>query len=457
MFGIERIHFVGIGGSGMSGIAEVLINMGYKVTGSDIRKTPVIERLISLGAEVKTGHSPENVKDADVVVYSSAVKEDNPEIVEARKRKIPVIPRAEMLAELMRMKYSIAVAGTHGKTTTTSMIASILKEGGLDPTMVVGGILKTIGTGAILGKGEYFVAEADESDRSFLKLLPTIVVITNIDREHLDHYKDLDEIKNTFVEFAGKVPFYGSVFLSTDDPNSLDIRNRIERRVITFGLSPQADVKGVEVELRGFSSSFTVKINGEELGRIELSIPGIHNVKNALAAVGVGLELGIPFECIQRALSSFRGVSRRFELRGEKKGIRVYDDYAHHPREIEATLEAARTGWKGRIIVVFQPHLYSRTLHLADEFGKSFFLADKVIITEIYPAREEPIPGVSGRLIYEKCREYGHKNVEWIEKKEEIPEKLVPELREGDMVILMGAGDIWKLHEEILRRIDEVL
>lgn len=455
MFGrIKKIHFVGIGGIGMSGIAELLHNMGYIITGSDIKESENTKRLQELGIKVYSSHSKENLGDADVVVYTSALDlEENVELKEAFMRKIPVIPRAEMLAELMRMKFSIAVAGTHGKSTTTSLIGSILTGSKFDPTIVLGGRLKSSGDNAKLGESEYLVAEADESDRSFLKLFPTIAVITNIDREHLDFYKDLDDIKQTFTKFANSVPFYGSVYLCMDDPNSLSIRSDIDKRVITFGLSPNADIKGLDIERKDFTYSFDLIGNGEKLGRINLSLPGVHNMINAVAACGVCLELGIGFDKIKEGIEACKGVSRRFERKGFENGILVIDDYAHHPREIEATLKSAREGWKGRIIAVFQPHLYSRTILLKKEFGKAFFQADKVIITDIYPAREEEIPGVSGEIIKDQCKDFGHKDVIYLENIKNIPEYLLPELKEGDMILLLGAGNIYKIADDIIEGI----
>lgn len=455
MFGrIKKIHFVGIGGIGMSGIAELLHNMGYIISGSDIKESENTNRLKELGIKVYISHSKENLGDADVVIYTSAANlKENVELKEAFSRRIPVIPRAEMLAELMRMKFSIAVAGTHGKSTTTSLIGSILTNSDFDPTIVLGGRLKSSGDNAKLGESEYLVAEADESDRSFLKLFPTIAVITNIDREHLDFYKDLDDIKQTFIKFSNSVPFYGSVYLCMDDPNSLSIRSEIDKRVITFGLSPNADIKGLNIDRKEFTYSFDLVANGEKLGRINLSLPGVHNVINAVAACGVCMELGLSFDKLKKGIEECKGVSRRFEKKGFINGILVIDDYAHHPKEIEATLKSAREGWKGRIVAIFQPHLYSRTILLKKEFGKSFFQADKVIVTNIYPAREEEIPGVSGELIRDQCKDYGHKDVIYIEKLEDIVKHIVPELKEKDMVILLGAGNIYKIADEIINGI----
>lgn len=455
MFGrIKNIHFVGIGGIGMSGIAELLHNMGYVVTGSDINESENTRRIKQLGIEVHLSHKKENIRDADVVIYSSAVMiAENVELQEASFRKIPVIPRAEMLAELMRMKFSIAVAGSHGKSTTTSLISNILSLSEYDPTIVIGGRLKGSGDNVKLGESEYLVAEADESDRSFLKLFPTIAVITNIDRDHLDIYNDIEDIKKTFIRFANSVPFYGTVFLSIDDPNSLSIRSEIERNVVTFGISPNADIKGLNIEMEGFNCKFDLVANGDELGRVKLPLPGIHNAINAIAASGVCLGLGVGFDEIKNGIEKFEGLSRRFERKGFDKGILVIEDYAHHPREVESTIKAARDGWKGRIIAIFQPHLYSRTILLKKEFGKSFFQADKVIITDIYPAREEEIPGVTGALIRDQCRDFGHKDVEYIEEMKKIPGHLIPQLKEGDMILVLGAGDIYKLSEEIVEGI----
>jgi UDP-N-acetylmuramate--alanine ligase len=451
MFGkFKKVHFIGIGGIGMSGIAELLWNMGFEVTGSDIKESENIKRLKKLGIKISIPHNKDNIDDADVVVYTSALSKDNVELQQAKKINIPISRRAEMLAELMRIKFSIAVAGTHGKSTTTSLVASILREKDLDPTIIVGGILRSTGNNARLGESEYLVAEADESDRSFLKLFPTVAVITNIDLEHLDVYKDLDDIKDTFKRFANSVPFYGAVHLSMDDPVSLSILTEIERKVITFGLSPNADVKGMNIKRDGFSYSFDLVSNGDRIKDIKVNLPGKHNVINAIAACSVARKLGVDPESIKKGISKCTGIARRFEKRGLEKGILVIDDYAHHPREIESTLAGARAGWDGRIVAIFQPHLYSRTILLKKEFGKAFFQADKVIVTDIYPAREEPIPGVTGEIIKEQCRNFGHKDVEYIESKEEISKSLIPQLSKGDMVILLGAGDIYKIAEDIL-------
>lgn len=454
MFGrFKKVHFVGIGGIGMSGIAELLFNMGFEITGSDQRESENTKRLRNLGIKVSVPHHKDNVGNADVVVYTSALSRDNVELQQAREKKIPISRRAEMLAELMRMKFSIAVAGTHGKSTTTSLIASILRESKLDPTVVVGGILRGAGNNSRLGESQYLVAEADESDRSFLKLFPTVAVITNIDADHLDIYKDLDDIKDTFKKFANSVPFYGAVHLSMDDPVSLSIRTEIERKVLTFGLSPNADVKGLNLKREGFVHSFDIIANGDRIENIKVNLPGKHNVINAIAACSVAREMGVDWDGIKEGISKCKGIARRFEKIGREKEILVIDDYAHHPREIEATLAGARAGWEGRIVAVFQPHLYSRTILLKKEFGKAFFQADKVIITDIYPSREDPIPGVTGEIIKEQCINFGHKDVEYVENRKEIPKFLISHLSKGDMVIFLGAGNIYEIAEDMLDEI----
>jgi len=449
----QKIHMVGIGGSGMSGIAEVLHNLGFMVTGSDIQRKDITERLEKLGIKIFYGHAPENVEGADVVVISTAIPPDNPEVLYAQEKKIPVIPRAEMLAELMRMKYSIAVSGAHGKTTTTSMIASILENAGYDPTVVVGGRIRGMGTGGKLGQSEYLVAEADESDGSFLKLFPTISVITNIDEEHIDTYGDMENLKNAFVEFANKVPFYGCTVISIDDPGARDLLPRIRRRVLTFGLSRQADFEARELELKGLGASYSLYVRGELMGKVRLSVPGIFNVRNSLAAFATAFELDIPPGKVIEALESFKGVMRRFEIKGEKRGIMVVDDYAHHPIEIEAVLKAARRFWEGRIIVLFQPHRYSRTRRLYRRFGSAFHLADMLIITSIYPAGEQPLPGVTSELIYNAARDAGHREVYLIEDLEEARKFLLETLKEGDLFITMGAGNVWRTGEKLLEEL----
>lgn len=448
----QRIHFVGIGGSGMSGIAEVLVNLGYPVSGSDLATNPATRRLKKLGANVHRGHRARYVQDADVVVISTAVHEDNPEVVEARRLAIPVIPRAEMLAELMRMKYGVAVAGSHGKTTTTGMIAEVLGAGDLDPTVVIGGRVGKLRGGAKLGRGDIMVAEADESDGSFLKMKPTIAVVTNIDREHLDYYSGLAEIQDTFVSFLSRVPFYGVAVVCLDDPNVRAILPRVDRKVITYGLRSDADVVATDVEIEGFESRFSVQVAGETLGRIKLRTPGRHSVLNSLAAVAVGLEFDIKFEVIQRALRSFRGVDHRMQLRGEINGARVIDDYGHHPTEIEVTLAAIRDGFGARTIAIFQPHRYSRTVALLEEFGRAFFLADHVIVTDIYAAGETPPPGIDGARVADEIRNQGHKSVEYIADASKIPRAVRALLQDGDVIVTLGAGDIWRVGEDLVRQ-----
>ena len=446
----RRLHFVGIGGSGMSGIAEVLVNLGYPVSGSDLALNPAARRLRTLGAKVHRGHRADNVGDADVVVVSAAVKSDNPEVVEARRRKIPVIPRAEMLAELMRMKYGVAIAGAHGKTTTTAMIAEILTGGGADPTVVIGGRVKSLRSGAKLGRGEIMVAEADESDGSFLKMKPTIAVVTNIDREHLDHYRDLADIQDAFVQFLSRVPFYGAAVVCLDDANVRAILPRVDRRIVTYGLSSDADLSAVDVAVSGFGATYEARRRGVRLGPVRLAVPGRHSVYNSLAALAVGLELDVPFAKIARALARFRGVDRRFQPKGEAFGARVVDDYGHHPTEIQATLAAAREGFGSRTIVVFQPHRYSRTQALLEEFGRAFFLADHVIVTGVYAAGETPLPGVDGRAVRDALVRHGHPSAVHEPKLANVPRLLARIVRPGDLVVTLGAGDVWKAGDAFL-------
>ena len=452
---ISRIHFVGIGGVGMSGIAEVLHNLGYQVSGSDLKVSEHTIRLQELGVAIRIGHDPAHVQGADVVVRSSAVSPENPEILAATGHSIPVIQRAEMLAELMRMKYGVAVAGTHGKTTTTSMVATVLAKAGLDPTMVIGGKLDALGSNAKLGRGEFMVAEADESDGSFLKLTPTIAVVTTIDAEHLDYYRDLQQIQEAFIEFINKVPFYGSAVLCLDQGHIRELLPRVQKRVLSYALTTPADLMAEGVSLQGLASTFKVRFKGHPLGEVQLGVPGLHNVSNALAAIGVGLELDIGFEVIRAALGEFTGVSRRFEVKGTPRGIMVVDDYAHHPAEIQATLRAAKDAFQRRLIAVFQPHRYTRTQALLSEFLPAFDLADYTIITDIYPAGEAPIAGVSGRQIAEGVASRSKPKVLYTARKEEVPDLVVELARPGDLVITMGAGDIWKACEEIVRRLGE--
>ena len=453
---IKKIHFVGIGGIGMSGIAEILLDQGFKVSGSDKSLSEVTERLQKLGATIFEGHKPENVAaDVDTLVYSSAVVSDNPEVIEAERRKIPTVRRAEMLAEMMRLKYGIGIAGTHGKTTTTSMISLVLMEGGLDPTVIVGGKLSGLGgTNARLGKGDFIVVEADEFDRSFLSITPTIAVMTTLETDHLDCYRDLEDIKGAFIQFANKVPFYGFVVLCLDEPALQDIMPKMRKKIIlTYGLNPQADVQAVDIHHKSNTSTFTVVKNNTELGSITLQVPGKHNVQNSLAAISVGLELGIPFAKIRSGIEKFGGVYRRWELKGEVDGISVYDDYAHHPTECKATLSGAKAGWRRRVVCVFQPHLYTRTRDFYEEFGKAFLLSDVLIVTDIYPAREEPIQGITGELIANAAKQFGHKEVHYVPDKKSVPAYLLKTVKEGDMVITMGAGDIWKYGEEFLKQL----
>ncbi|MFN0119520.1 MAG: UDP-N-acetylmuramate--L-alanine ligase [Blastocatellia bacterium] len=455
----QHIHFVGIGGIGMSGIAEVLLNLGYRVSGSDMRRSTITDRLESLGGVIHVGHAAANIEGAQVLVTSTAVRQDNVEVVEAMRRQIPVIPRAEMLAELMRLKYGIAVAGSHGKTTTTSMVAMVMDRGGFDPTVVVGGRLNTLGSNARLGSGDFMVVEADESDKSFLKLSPTIAVVTNIDREHLDFYRDIDEIRDCFVQFVNKTPFYGAVIICLDDANVQAIIPRITRRIISYGLSSQADVyaASIEVSRETFGSAFVVRWRGQELGQIRLQVPGMHNVANALAAISVGLYLEIPFAKIAEALHVFRGAERRFQIKGhvgavageDKSGVLVIDDYGHHPTEIRATLAAAKTTGR-RLVVLFQPHRYTRTQALLDEFARSFYDADVVLLTDIYAASEEPIPGISGESLAEQIERFGHRNVRYVGPVDGAAKALADVTQSGDLALTLGAGNVWRAGEEFL-------
>jgi UDP-N-acetylmuramate--alanine ligase len=451
----QHIHFVGIGGIGMSGIAEILVNLGYRVSGSDQKRTETIERLERLGAKVFIGHQAANVEGVHVLVYSAAVSADNVEIQTARQRQVPTIPRAEMLAELMRLKYGIAVAGTHGKTTTTSMVGAVLAEGRYDPTIVVGGRVTNLGSNARLGQGEYLVAEADESDGSFLKLAPTIAVVTTIDAEHLDHYGSLDAIRAAFLTFVNKVPFYGAVVLCLDQPNIQMLLPHVEKRIVTYGLESGADLVARRLRLSGMTSRFDVVHHGELLGECVLQIPGRHNVLNALAAIGVGLDLEIPFATISAALAGFAGVQRRFQIRGTAGGVTVVDDYGHHPAEIRATLAAAKAGFDSRVVTVFQPHRYSRTLHLRQEFLTAFNQADVLVVMDIYPAGEAPIPGVSAADLADGIRAHGHRNVTYLgNDRARIVDHVCEISRPGDLVLTLGAGDVSQLGSDILRRLD---
>lgn len=443
---------VGIGGIGMSGIAEILLDQGFEVSGSDRQLGEITERLRKLGAKVFKGHAAKNLGEADVVVYSSAVHLDNPELVAAAEKKIPVIRRAEMLAELMRMKYGIAIAGTHGKTTTTSMTSLVLMEGRMDPTVIVGGKLSSFGgTNARLGHGDYIVVEADEFDRSFLQLTPVIAAITTLEREHLDIYTDIEDIKRAFVEFANKVPFYGFVILCLDEPSIQEILPLIRKKVVTYGINAQSDLRAVNISFDANKSRFNLLRFGEDLGEISLNVPGLHNVKNSLAAMGIGLELGVEFAKIKSALESFTGVYRRIELKAEIDGVMVVDDYAHHPTEVQATLSALKSGWpQRRIVAVFQPHLYSRTRDFHEEFGRSFLDADVLVVTEVYAAREEPIQGITGELVVNDAKSFGHKEAYFVQDKKQLPEFLMKVKKSGDIVVTLGAGDISKYGDEFI-------
>jgi len=451
---LNHIHMVGIGGTGMNGIAEVLLNLGYKVSGSDLQENEATRRLAKLGAAIAIGHRAENLQNADVVVISSAVREANVEVAKARAGLIPVIPRAEMLAELMRMKYGVAVAGSHGKTTTTSMTALVLEAGGFDPTVIVGGRLNTIGANAKLGAGDFIVAEADESDRSFLYLSPFIAVLTNIDEEHLDQYRSLDDLKETFVNFANKVPFYCPVILCLDDPNLQSIIPQIGRRIITYGFSAQPDLSARDFAFEGFRSSSVILSKGKPLGPLRLQVPGLHNILNAMAAAAVGLDLEIPPRTILEALESYTGTGRRFELRKTVGGVMVIEDYAHHPTEIKATLEAAKRGFARRVVAVFQPHRYTRLSKLMTEFATAFNQADVLVLTEIYPAGEDPIPGVTGRALYEEVRQFGHRNVVFEPDLKGIGAVLKEILVPGDIVLVLGAGNINKTIPDIIAMLE---
>jgi UDP-N-acetylmuramate--alanine ligase len=453
----QQIHLVGIGGAGMSGIAEVLLTLGYKVTGSDLHESETTRRLQELGGRIFIGHQASYVGEAQVVVISSAVAPTNPEVVEARARKIPVIPRAEMLAELMRLKYGIAIAGAHGKTTTTSMVASVLAQGGLDPTIVIGGKVNALGSHARLGRGDLLVAEADESDGSFLRLSPTIVAVTNIDREHLDYYGSLERLNESFLEFINKVPFYGLAVLCADDERIRSLLPRVVKRYQTYGLQEQEgwapDFRASDISLKQWGAEFRAHFRGKNLGPFRLATPGVHNVSNALAAIAVGMELDVPIDLIRKGLAAFTGVERRFHLRGERGGVMVVDDYGHHPTEIKATLAAAKQGWDRRVVVLFQPHRYTRTRDLIDEFAHAFDGADVLFVTDIYAAGEQPIPGVSGEKLAETVRAAGHPSVIWVERKETLPDQVLPVLKPGDLVITLGAGDIWKAGLGLLDRL----
>ena len=453
---VKNIHFIGVGGIGMSGIAEVLRNLGFNVSGSDLRSSKNTDRLEAMGIAIYEGHAAENIGDAQVVVYSSAVRPDNPEVAAARQKGIPVIPRAEMLAELMTLKpYAVAVSGTHGKTSTTSMVATVLGHAGVEPTTVVGGVVDTLGSNAKLGSSEWFVTEADESDRSFLMLYPTIAVVTNIDKEHMESYKGMEDVVQCFTDFVNKVPFFGAAIICLDDPNVQLIIPHIKRRRVTYGLTAQADISGHNIRYTDdFGSTFTVWRGSDVLGDIALPVPGKHNVYNALAATAVALELEIPFAAIAEAFAGFKNANRRFQFKGEANGITVVDDYGHHPTEILATLAAAKNSAGGRrTVVVFQPHRYSRTQELMEEFALAFNNADVLYVLDIYAANEAPIEGINAEILTENIRKYGHKNAAYIGDIETAAERVCAELLPGDLVITLGAGNVTRLSEEILDRL----
>jgi UDP-N-acetylmuramate--alanine ligase len=453
MFGkTEHIHFVGIGGIGMSGLAIIMHNLKFKVTGSDIQSSEITRRLKKRGIKISYRHKKENVSDADVVVYSTAIKQDNPELAEAHRINVPVIHRGELLAELTRMKIAVCISGTHGKTTTTSIVGEVLQKGGLSPTTIVGGIIKG-GSQAQIGRGDYLVCEADESDKSFLRLFPSYAVITNIEAEHLDHYKDLDEIKENFTYFASHVPFWGCTFLGADSAGNLQIRNNIFRRTITYGLSEIAELKAVNIKRNNLRCSFNVKYLNKQIGRFEINLLGKHNINNTLAAIGIGLELGVPLVKIRKALLNFKGVHRRVEYLGKVRGVKIFDDYGHHPTEIAVTLQTIREYYPdNRIISVFQPHRYSRTYHLFNDFAFSFFSADIVIVTEIYSAHEIPIAGVSGALLAKRISKE-QEAVHFIHDFDKIINFLTKTVRRNDIIVVQGAGDIKQLPKRLLKEL----
>ncbi len=450
----KKMHFIGIGGIGMSGIAEILINLGYDVSGSDLRESEQTKRLRQLGATIYIGHYPSNIKDYHVVVTSSAISKNNPEIIEAKKRKIPVIHRSEMLAELVRLKHGIGVAGTHGKTTTSSMLAYILYHGGLNPTAVVGGKVLNFGSNARIGEGQYFVFEADESDGSFIKLLPTIGIVTNIDADHLDHYKYFEGIKEAFITYMNNIPFYGYSVVCMDDPVVAEVLPRIERPYVTYGFNTGAHFKATNIKLLNGSTRYSCYYNDKLLGEIVLNLLGKHNIINSLAVVAVALELGLTFGVIAEAIAQFQGVGRRLEKIGETNGIIVVDDYGHHPTEIRATLDALKQLGK-RVIVVFQPHRYTRTQYLYDEFGQAFTMADELFLTEIYPAGEEPIEGVSSNLIQKSVKKHEGRDVVVIPHLDQVPDYICSIVKEGDVIVTLGAGDIYKVGHTILSMLDK--
>ncbi len=449
---IKELFFVGIGGSGMSGIAEILHNLGYRISGSDINRTEVTQRLEELGVKIYYGHNPDNIGSAQVVVISSAVGAENPEVAEAHRRGVAVIKRAEMLGELMRLKYSLGIAGTHGKTTTTSMMGKIMSDAGFDPTIIVGGIVAGKGTGASLGDSEYLVAEADEYDKSFLKMFPTVAIVTNIEPDHLECFENLDDLEKSFIEYMNRVPFYGLVVYNADDPRSIRLQPKITRPSISFGFGPTADYRAVDWKLSPTGSEFTVFRRTERLGKIILHVPGRHNIANALAATAAAVELEIAFEKVADSLLEFRGVGRRFDIKGEVNGIMVVDDFAHHPTEIRATLEAARE-YGRRLLVIFQPHLFTRTRDFCGEFAEVLHNADLVFLADIHPAREKPIPGVHATMIAEAAQSKGYKNIRYVGPREKAMEEVLKAARKGDIILTVGAGSVTTLGPQILERL----
>ena len=449
-----KIHFVGIGGIGMSGIAEVLLNLGYAVSGSDLKESDVTRRLAALGGQIEKGHAAAHVRDADVVVVSSAVRRDNPEVVEARVRKIPVIPRAEMLAELMRLKYGVAIAGSHGKTTTTSMAAHLLAHAGLDPTAVVGGKVNGFGSNAKLGKGDYMVVEADESDGSFLRIPPTIAIVTNVDPEHLDHWKTPEALRRGFVEFVNRVPFYGLAILCIDHPGVQSLLPDVETRYVTYGESHQADYRARQIEVSGGAVRFEAARRGEPLGRFELRMVGRHNALNALSVIALGDEMGIPTDVTRAALAGFDGVQRRFTVKGEAAGVTVVDDYGHHPAEVKVTLLGAREAFHRRVVCIFQPHRYTRTRDLMAEFATAFNDADVLLLTDIYAAGEDPIPGATSESLVAAIRACGHRDATLVPRAR-LAEAARERIQPGDLVLTLGAGDVTQVGPELLALLEK--
>ncbi len=454
---VNKVHFVGIGGIGMSGIAELLLNLDFKVSGSDLNDSDIIKNLKSQGAKISNKHHINNIKNCEVVVYSSAVSNENVELIEAVKRKIPIIKRAEMLGELVALKQtSIAIGGTHGKTSTSSMIGALLSVGKLDPTLIVGGLVQNLDTNSKLGNGDLIVVEADEYDKSFLQIKPTIAIITNIEKEHMDCYENLDDLKSSFIQFANSVPFYGSLIACIDCPEVQKMLHLVKRPVVTYGLSLQAEISAKNIKYHGENTSYSLYKNKKKIGIISLNVPGEHNVLNSLAAAAIGFEMGLKIKSIIKGLKSYGGVRRRFEIKGIKNDIMVVDDYAHHPTEVSATLQAARDGWDRRIIAVFQPHLYSRTKDFHNEFAAAFMNSDILVITDIYPARELPIKGVNGELVYNSARSIGHKNVHYVPNIENIKECLDGLVKSNDMIITIGAGTIWRYGQEYFEHLKKL-